>query len=229
MPITEPFDQYAEQYEEWFSNFKAVYDIEVEALREVMPNSAADNSGEARGVEIGAGSGLFASRLGVQYGVEPSAVMLEKAKQRAIEMYQGAAENLPLEDGSVDYTLMVTAICFLDDLDRAMAEIKRVLRPGGLAIFGFVDKDSPLGQLYLEHKDEDVFYRRASFRSATEVIAALEQHGLVLETIRQTVFGNIEEIHGPQEARDGHGEGGFVIIRARKPSLLSRRLRIKNG
>jgi SAM-dependent methyltransferase len=217
MPITEPFDQYADTYEAWFSNYKAVYDTEVEALRELLPEQAADAEAAPRGVEIGAGSGLFASRLGVAYGVEPSEVMLEKAKARGIEMQRGAAEALPLEEASFDYTLMVTAICFLDDIDQAMAELRRVLKPGGWAIFGFVDRDSPLGQLYLQYKDEDVFYRRASFKSAAEVIAALERRGFVIERVRQTVFGNIEEIDAPQQAREGHGEGGFVILRARSP------------
>jgi SAM-dependent methyltransferase len=217
MPITEPFDRYADTYEQWFSNFRAVYDSEVEALREIMPGKSVEGVNAPKGVEIGAGSGLFASRLGVAYGLEPSRTMLEKARERGIEMTEGAAEELPLEDESFDLTLMVTAICFLDDMERAMGEVRRVLKPGGWAIFGFVDKDSPLGQLYLEHKDEDVFYRQASFRSAREVIAALEEQGFTIEQVRQTVFGNIEEIDSPQEARDGHGEGGFVILRARKP------------
>ncbi|MFO7849217.1 MAG: class I SAM-dependent methyltransferase [Spirochaetia bacterium] len=210
MPITEPFDTHSDEYEQWFSTFKAVYDTEVEALRKIMPEE------NKIGVEIGAGSGLFASRLGVRYGVEPSGPMLEKAKDRGIEMKQGAAEKLPYPDESFDYTLMVTAICFLDDMNKAMEEIRRVLKPGGPALFGFVDKDSPLGQVYLQHKEEDVFYRSATFRSASEVISVLERLGFEIETIKQTVFGDIQEITEVQEAKEGHGEGGFVVLRASK-------------
>jgi SAM-dependent methyltransferase len=210
MPITEPFDTHSEQYEEWFSNFRAVYDSEVEALREIMPE------GDLTGVEIGAGSGLFASRLGVQYGVEPSKPMLEKAAARGIEMKEGAAENVPYTEESFDYTLMVTAVCFLDDLDEAMEEIRRILKPGGSALFGLVDKDSPLGQMYQEYKDQDVFYSAATFRSASEVISSLEEHGFEVEAVRQTVFGNLEEINELQGSKEGHGEGGFVVMRARK-------------
>ncbi len=210
MPITEPFDSYLDEYEQWFSTFKAVYDTEVEALKRVIPDE------NKTGLEIGAGSGLFASRLGVRYGVEPSVPMLEKAKDRGIEMKRGTAEDLPYPDESFDYTLMVTAICFLDDMDKAMKEIRRVLKPGGLALFGFVDADSPLGQLYLQHKEEDVFYRAATFRSASEVISGLKQLGFEIEAVLQTVFGNIQEITEIQEAKEGHGEGGFVVLRAVK-------------
>lgn len=210
MPITEPFDGHSEEYEQWFSTFEAVYDSEVEALKRVMPDE------NKAGLEIGAGSGLFASRLGLRYGVEPSGPMLEKAKARGIEMKQGAAEELPYPDESFDYTLMVTAICFLDDLDKAMEEMRRVLKPGGLALFGFVDKDSPLGQFYLQHKEEDLFYRPATFYSASEVISVLKRFGFKIETVLQTVFGNIQEITETQEPKEGHGEGGFVVLQALK-------------
>jgi SAM-dependent methyltransferase len=217
MPITEPFDRYPDQYEQWFSTFEAVYETEIEALGQLMPGESVEGGAVPRGVEIGAGSGLFASRLGISLGVEPSRAMMEKARARGVEMIEGAAEQLPLEDASFDLSLMVTAICFLDDLERALEELRRILKPGGWALFGFVDRDSPLGRLYLQHKEEDVFYRQATFRSAGEVIGALERAGFAIEQVRQTVFGRLEEITSGQQSRKGHGEGGFVVLRARKP------------
>jgi SAM-dependent methyltransferase len=222
MAITEPFETHADQYEEWFSTFKAVYDTEVEALREVLPRSSAGSNAEGIdekapvGLEIGAGSGLFAAPLGVRHGVEPSPTMLKKAEARGIEMKLGVAEDLPYEDESFDYTLMVTSICFLDDLGKALAEIKRVLKAEGVAIFGFVDEDSPLGLLYQKYKDKDVFYRHARFRSASEIIRELKKNSFQVEAVRQTVFGSLEHITEIQGSREGHGEGGFVIIKARK-------------
>ncbi len=111
---------------------------------------------------------------------------------------------------------MVTAICFLDSLDGAMEEVKRVLKPGGWAVFGFVDKDSPLGKTYKKQKDEDVFYRRATFRSASEIIECLEERGFEIEYLGQTIFGGLDEIKEVQEMKEGHGEGGFVVLKARK-------------
>ncbi len=216
MPITEPFDRYADKYEEWFSTFKAVYDTEVEAIRKVLPETGADGTGKPKGLEIGAGSGLFASRLGIENGVEPSRAMLEKALNRGINMKYGVAEALPHTDECFDYTLMVTAVCFLDNLDDAMEEIKRVLKPNGWAVFGFVDKDSPLGKTYQKQKDEDVFYRRATFRSASEIIGCLEDRGFEVEYLGQTIFGGLDEIKEVQEMKEGRGEGGFVVLKARK-------------
>lgn len=216
MAITQPFDEYSEQYEQWFRKYRWVYDTEVEAIRDVLPSTGTDRIGPPVGLEIGAGSGLFASRLGIANGVEPSSAMIEKARERGLDMKEGAAENLPYPDESFDYTLMVTAICFLDDMERSVNEIRRVLKPGGSAVFGFVDRDSPLGRLYLEHKDENVFYARATFRSASEVMAALKRAAFRIDKIRQTVFGSLEDVGSIQPAEDGHGRGGFVVIKAAK-------------
>ena len=217
MSITEPFDLYADRYEEWFSLFRVVYDTEVEALYRLLPDAGASGGAKARGLEIGAGSGLFAYRLGVECGVDPSKAMLERAVRRGVDMKSGVAEDLPHPDESFDYTLMVTAICFLDSLEGAIEEIRRVVKPGGYALFGFVDKDSPLGKTYQEHKDEDVFYRHATFRSATELIECLEQEGFIIEYVGQTIFGGLDDITEVQGVKEGHGEGGFVVIKALKP------------
>lgn len=213
MALTSPFDSYSQQYEEWFVRYKAVYDSEIEALREVLPE---DNGPGRRGLEIGVGSGLFASRLGIGYGVEPSAAMAERARARGIKVSPGVAEDLPFEDGSFDFTLIVTAICFVEDLGKTLEEIRRVLKPGASAIFGFVDEDSPLGGFYLKHKEENVFYRDATFHSATEVLGLLDEKGFRIERVRQTVFGMLDEVQDVQEAREGHGTGGFVVIQARR-------------
>ncbi len=218
MAITQPFDEYSEQYEQWFVHYRWVYDTEVEAIRGVLPSTGTDGRTSPSGLEIGAGSGLFASRLGITNGLEPSGAMIAKARERGLDMKEGVAENLPYPDESFDYTLMVTAICFLDDLERAVSEIRRVLKPGGSAVFGFVDKDSPLGRLYREHKDENVFYARATFRSASEIMTVLRRAGFKTENVRQTVFGSLEEIDSVQPAIEGHGRGGFVVIQAVKPA-----------
>jgi len=108
MARTEPFDAHSQEYEQWFDRNHLAYQSELEAVRAQLPETG-------EGFEIGVGSGLFAAPLGIRHGVEPSEAMRELARQRGIEVVPGVAENLPYNDGSFDYALMVTTICFVDD------------------------------------------------------------------------------------------------------------------
>ena len=132
MARTEPFDEPSEAYDEWFVRFAPVYESELAALRAVVPS-------HARGVEIGVGSGRFAAPLGVEEGVEPSEKMAQLARERGVTVYEGVAEDLPLDSGSYDFALMVTTICFVDDADKAVGEMARVIKTEGRVILGFVD------------------------------------------------------------------------------------------
>ena len=78
--------------------------------------------------------------------------MGEIARQRGIEAIAGVAEALPFDDAQFDFALMITTICFLNDIKNAFREAYRVLKPDGCLIIGFIDKDSPLGKLYQRHK-----------------------------------------------------------------------------
>jgi demethylmenaquinone methyltransferase/2-methoxy-6-polyprenyl-1,4-benzoquinol methylase len=64
-------------------------------------------------------------------GVDPSAGMMAQARLGEVALLQGCAEDLPCGDASVDVVSMGYALRHLSDLDRALAEFRRVLRPGG--------------------------------------------------------------------------------------------------
>ncbi len=209
MPKTEPFDKHLDLYEAWFVQNRYVYESELAAIRALLPV-------EGEGVEIGVGSGLFAAPLGIGMGVEPSEVMAAKARERGIRVIRGVAEDLPLEDASFDYALMVTTICFVDDVERSLQETARILKKGGVFVLAFVDKGSPLGRIYQAMKEESLFYRPATFFSTKELLQALAKAGLKKELIVQTVFGTLEEVKEVQPLREGYGEGSFVVIRAKK-------------
>ncbi|MBN1520612.1 MAG: class I SAM-dependent methyltransferase [Spirochaetales bacterium] len=208
MPKTKAFDEYRDRYETWFERYKAVYESELKAIRQLLP--------AGRGLEVGVGTGLFASALGISDGVEPSTVMAELALARGVHVCRGRAEKLPYHSGTFDYGLMVTTICFVDNPRRAIRELGRVVRSGGFVIMAFVDKASPLGQVYLKFKKNDVFYRKAVFYSVAEVTAILERGGFLIQDARQTVFGQLDDIKEIQEPRPGTGTGGFVVLRAQK-------------
>ena len=163
MPKTKPFDENYDQYEEWFENNKYAYLSELKAVKHFIPE-------DKKGVEIGIGSGKFAIPLGIKVGIEPSKAMVKLAKERGLKVYIGIGEKLPFESSSFDFALMVTTICFLDDVEKSFSEVKRILKPGGSFIIGFVDKHSPLGKQYLRYKNENVFYKIADFFSTKQVL-----------------------------------------------------------
>jgi ubiquinone/menaquinone biosynthesis C-methylase UbiE len=207
MARTEPFDKYLNEYEEWFIEHRFVYESELEAVRHFIPKNK-------KGIEIGIGTGRFALPFGITEGVEPSASMRKFAVQKGLTVYEGTAEELSLADESYDFALMVTTICFVDDVRKSFSEVKRILKPGGSFIIGLVDKNSPLGKIYEKLKEQNKFYRFATFYATDEIILLLKENGFSnIETV-QTVFENLQKIHEVQKFKEGYGEGGFVVIKA---------------
>lgn len=209
MAKTEPFDRHLAEYEQWFIEHRSVYLSELAAIRKVLPAAGI-------GTEVGVGSGLFAAELGIRDGIEPSPAMRQKAIERSIRAVDGVAEKLPYTAESYDFVLMVTTICFVDDVLKAFREVRRVLKNDGVFFTGFVDRESPLGRKYLETKEQNVFYRDADFYSTKEVYRYLAETGFSTVSTVQTVYGMLDTIKEIQEPRYGYGEGSFVVISAKK-------------
>jgi ubiquinone/menaquinone biosynthesis C-methylase UbiE len=124
----------------------------------------------------------------------------------------GKAETLPFPDASFNCLLMVTSICFVDDLDRSCSEAYRVLRDDGTIVIGFINKDSHLGRQYQDEKDGSHFYKAATFFSTEEVVDHLKQAGFKGFSFRQTLFSK----DVPQDVLEGCDKGAFIAIRGRK-------------
>ena len=209
MPKIEPFEKHYDKYEDWFEKNEFAYQSEINAVKEVLPV-------EGKGIEIGVGSGRFAAPLGIKYGVDPSEKMLKIAKQRGIEVKTGIAEDLPYDDESFDYVLMVTTICFVDDIEKSFKEAYRILKKNGKIVIGFVDKDSKIGRGYQKIKNKSLFYGPAIFFSVKEVESYLKKTGFKNFVYKQTIFDTLDNIKSVQPVEDGYGEGSFVVIMAEK-------------
>jgi SAM-dependent methyltransferase len=202
-----PFNAYHGRYEAWFRRHQAVYHTELLAVHARLPR-------HGLGIEIGVGSGRFAAPLGVKVGIDPSKTMLAYASTRGVSSIQGVAEALPFKNAVFDYGLIVTTICFVDDPKKMLNETHRVLKPGAPLIIGFVDRTSRIGQQYMAHQDESVFYRVARFYSALEVERLLDDTGFIDLAWGQTLSKPLNEIQKIEPLCDGHGKGGFVVVKA---------------
>jgi SAM-dependent methyltransferase len=206
MPKIEPFEKYSDRYDEWFEKNIVLYQAELEAVRRLVPPPPAE------GMEVGVGSGKFAAPLGIEIGVEPSEKMASRAKRLSIDVYPGVAEKLPFAYGRFDFVLMVTTICFVDDIIKSFGEVFLVLKDNGFIIVGFVDKESELGIRYIAKKDSSRFYKYANFYSTTEVLEYLRKVGFAATKILQTLIpGEL-----PETILEGFGRGSFVVIKAVK-------------
>jgi SAM-dependent methyltransferase len=209
-PHTEPFVIHHVRYDDWFERHRTAYLSELLAVRALLP-------WEGRGLEIGVGTGRFAGPLGVKFGIDPAGEMLGYARARAVSVARAVAEALPFASGVFDYALVVTTICFVDDAKATLREIARVLRPGGKVVIGLIDRESPLGQDYVAHQAENVFYREATFYSAAEVEALLKDTGFSDLVWVQTLSSPPSKIHEIEPISAGTGRGAFLVVLAQAP------------
>ena len=205
----EPFEKYSSQYEDWFELNKYAYISELMAIKKFLPK-------DKKTVEIGVGSARFASPLGIRIGIDPSSKMQKIAQKRGILVLDAIAEKLPFRAGSFNSILMVTTICFLENIISAFKEAFKILGPGGSLIIGFIDKNSQIGKIYQERKNKSVFYKKATFYTVKKVIRYLKKTGFRSFEFFQTIFHNLSEIYDLEPLIEGYGEGSFVVIQATK-------------
>jgi len=211
MARTEPFERYSKEYDGWFIKNKDIYRAELDAVKSLVPS-------DKFGVEIGVGSGRFALPLGIKVGVDPSKKMVEISRKKGIQVYEAVAEQLPFNDKTFDFVLMITTICFVDDLVKSFKEAYRVLKTDGFIVVGFVDKESELGKRYQLKSKKSKFYKDATFYSAKDTINLLGEANFADVVIKQTVFP--DQTDKIDLVENGHGKGSFVVIKAIKSTNL---------
>ena len=202
------FDDYAVSYDAWYERFNAAFVSELRVLAEAMPHRGAM-------LEVGVGTGRFAAALGVEFGVEISAVMAKIAMGRGVKVVLAQGESLPFRTGSFQAVLFVTSLCFMQDPKNALREATRVVAAGGGIIVGFVDASSLLGRSYGERTRHPLFSIARLFRPR-EVIDLLKGAGLEILGVWQTLRRAPEALREPETPERGYGRGSFVVVSAAK-------------
>ena len=118
-----------------------------------------------RVLEIGCGSGAYTTFIartvgpeGIVEALDIQPAMLAQLKKKLnlpensdlqnINLHKASAYELPFEDESLDLAYMITVLAEIPDQEKALAEVNRVLRPGGILAVSefFPDPDYPLSK-----------------------------------------------------------------------------------
>lgn len=130
-------------YADWL--FPRILDLTMRQKQMVPFRERIGKTAEGRVLDVGIGSGVnlafYGSGVSRVYGVDPSPELLHFASERArdalapVELLCGSGEALPLESNSIDTVACTFTLCTIGDPSRALAEMRRVLKPGGRLLF----------------------------------------------------------------------------------------------
>jgi len=113
-------------------------------------------SGQAA-ADIGFGGGIGLRLLleqvgpsGHVHGIDVSTTMVDQARRTfaeasaagRLDLALGSMTNLPLADEALDAAITVNTVYFVEDLEAALRELARVVRPGGRVVVGVSDPDA---------------------------------------------------------------------------------------
>ena len=118
------------------------------ALVDDLEVELCDRYGTGRDIlECGCGTGLILERLAEfarrAVGIDLSPGMLELARSRGLEVKEGSVTALPFDDASFDVTCSFKVLAHVPDIGKALAEMARVTRPGGVILAEFYNPRQP--------------------------------------------------------------------------------------
>jgi|HubBroStandDraft_1064217.scaffolds.fasta_scaffold02000_4 ubiquinone/menaquinone biosynthesis C-methylase UbiE len=144
-------------------------------------------------LECGAGTGLLLERIAAfarsAKGIDLSPGMLEKARSRGLDVREASVTAIPFADASFDVTCSFKVLAHVPELGRALSEMARVTRPGGvvlaelynpLSLRGLLKRFGPAGWISHTTRERAVYTRF----DAPWVVPRLLPPGLELEGAR---------------------------------------------
>jgi ubiquinone/menaquinone biosynthesis C-methylase UbiE len=147
---------------------------------------------EGRVLEVGVGAGLnfpyYTGRVRHLFGLEPADALREAAAEAAetmpfpVTLIGSGAENIPLETGAIDTVVSTWTLCSIPEVDLALREMRRVLKPDGRLIF-------------MEHgqaPDADVARLQDRVAPALRLLAGCTPNRRIERLIRDAGFSFVE-------------------------------------
>ena len=186
-------------------------------------------------LDVGCGDGAYAlaaARAGAHVtGLDRSGAAVAAARARtegeglALELQVADARALPFPAARFDVVLAVTVLCFVEDPAQAIAEMARVLRPGGVLVLGELGRWSVWAAWRrLRSWIGATAWRAARFWSTGELQTLLREAGLVPGIARGAAFyppaGAVARVLEPVDPYLGRATrfgAAFVAVAARQP------------
>lgn len=190
-------------------------------------------------LDVGCGDGALAAELArrgaMVTGVDLDPTMITAARRRAeaegvqLRLVEGQAESLPFDSAVFDYVVAVTVLCFVREAKRAVAEMARILKPGGRLVIGELGRWN-LWAAYrrLRGYMGNPTWRATTFRTAGELRGLLEAAGLNVTETRGAVHYPpcrvAAELLAPIDLRLGRSStlgSAFVAMSASKSLVVN--------
>lgn len=136
MAEAHPWDRHAQWWQDEFTD-----GADPEYTDQILPLIAERLPAAGMLVDVGCGEGQvsrLAAAAGLEVvGVDPSGLQIAEAERRGggPRYVQAGADSLPVDDGAADAVVACLVFEHIDDLDGAIDEVARVLRPGGRFLF----------------------------------------------------------------------------------------------
>ena len=185
-----------EEYDAWYKTSLGALSDKLE--KELVFSLIEIKHGDAV-LDAGCGTGNYTIELAKRgadvIGIDSSEEMLNFARQKVKEErftadFQVAdALNLPFPDESFDLILSNGLLCFLTQPEKALIEMRRVLKPGGRLIIGVLNRWSPWA-LFRRIKGlfKDTIYNQAHFISPPELEGLIRGVGFDAKETRSCLF-----------------------------------------
>lgn len=173
----------------YFDRLAPVYDLFMPAAdrEDVEAGFAVADRPIQRVLDVGGGTGRVARALTQDaVVVDASAPMLAKARDDGLPVVRGDAGDLPFPDESVDAIAIADALHHFPDVEAALADCARVLRPGGVLVVREFDPETVRGRLLVAAEHLVRFH--SEFFSPSELAERMQAAGLRPQIV-DTGFG----------------------------------------
>lgn len=119
---------------------------------------------------------------------------------------------LPFADGSFDKTVSVAALEFIADEKKAVAELFRVTRPGGLVVAATLNSLSPWAarRSAKARRDPESIFNRVFFRSPAQLLSATDRPGMARTAVHFDAGDDPAGFDRREREGDGSDRGAFV-------------------